>query len=178
MTHIRVFQTDSHQLCKVARAGPHAQAPGIGHLRVGIAYANHEGLQDIALSKGGAGGFAKNLAHGVVAVRCNRHVVEALGRIATVLAQYMMAAGEDEALDALALRRLQQIESGVIVRLHRGLEVDIGAVGAGQVQNGVDPLHGPVDLLCVGEVGAQESLVCGQIVDRLAIQQTQGVVLA
>ncbi|MNI93090.1 hypothetical protein D3C73_1509820 [compost metagenome] len=63
-----------------------------------------------------------------------------------------MAAGENEALHAVALSSLQQIQGGVIVGFDGGTKSDAGTVGTGQVQYRIASGHGTLDEDRVGQV--------------------------
>ncbi|MNI95414.1 hypothetical protein D3C73_1536790 [compost metagenome] len=83
----------------------------------------------------------------------------------------MVAAGEHEAPRPGALGSLEQVQGGVVVGLYRGLELDIGTVGTGKVQHGIDALAGLADEGRVGQVADQGGFIGGQLADRPAIQQ-------
>jgi len=170
---IGVFEPDANQLHQVARADPDGESPAIHRPFRRIADADAENLGAVFVRVESAHALAEDLAETVARIGPDRRIDTDRLR-ARVEAHRMIAGREDDALDALEPRRLEQVVAAD----------DIGGVDrvpfrldriAAEVNDAVDAGDRPSHRLDIGEIGRHDVLTTRRIAHRAHIGQAQAI---
>src|SRR5690606_26160690 len=174
VVEVGMLEADPEQLRQVARADPDRKEADVERTLLDVADAYRQHLQAIFVGVQAGDGLTEALADAIAAVRAKGDV-GADGLVAAVEADDMVAAREDDPLDALLAGGLEQIvnsdDIGPEDRLPRALdrksaEMDNAVHAVDQVEQGVE----------VADIGGDELLIPGQIGNRRDVGQAQAIV--
>src|SRR4029077_9892248 len=156
VAQIRVLEADADELHQVLRADPDGE-PALVDRRVGeIADADAGHAQAVLIGIERAERLAEGFADAVARIRAHRLVGADLA-LARIKTDRMVRRGEDDALDFLAPRRLEQIVAADDIGAQDAVPRLLDRLAA-EMDDAVDALDQLFDLGEVGEIGLDERL--------------------
>src|SRR5277367_2642417 len=150
ITQILVFEPDPDQLHQVLRAQPDRQPPAVGR-RIGeIADTQTSHAQAVLIGVKRADGFTERLAHAVARIRTHR-LARADAAAPRIEADGVVRRGENDALDLVAPRRLEQIVAADNIGVEDAVPGLLDGFAA-EVNDAVDAIDNFFHLREVGEI--------------------------
>src|SRR6202035_1750490 len=160
VAQVRVLQPDADELHQILRADPDGEPAQIDR-RVGeVADADAGHPQAVLIGIERAERFAEGFADAVARIRTHRLVGADLA-LPRIEADRVVRRGEDNALDFLASRRLEQVVAADDIGLENAVPGLFDRLAA-EMDDAVDAVDKLFDLGEIGEIGLDESLALCQ----------------